>query len=123
VSDGRSSAPPGQGGAGGWYDGLRDAQSSIASPVATFLRPSGAKRAAFDVQTFPKARALGLRMSAPLVLAVGVGEGVGVWGRVSGSALSRAEGIFGAYRWLARKARRATGNERAPETGEEGRRP
>lgn len=46
--------------------------------VATFLRPAGAKRAAFDVQTFPKARALGLRMSAPLVLAVGVGEGVGV---------------------------------------------
>jgi hypothetical protein len=45
VSDDSSSAPPGQGGAGGWYDGLRDAQSSIAPPVATFLRPSGANRA------------------------------------------------------------------------------
>ena len=30
------------------------------------------------------------------------------------------EEIKSAYRWLARKARRATGNLRAPETGEEG---
>jgi hypothetical protein len=49
-----------------------------------------------DVRTaavgdLPRARALGLRMSAPLVLGFGVGEGLGVWGRVSASALSRAE--------------------------------
>ena len=42
---------------------------------------------------------------------------------MSSSALSRAERNKGGYRWLARKARRATGNLRAPETGEEGWRP
>ena len=49
-----------------------------------------------DVRTaagggLPRARALGLRMSAPLVLGFGGGEALGAWGRVSASALSRAE--------------------------------
>jgi hypothetical protein len=57
------------------------------------------------VGDLPRARALGWRMSAPLVLGVGVGEALGVWGRVSASALSRAERKQEGYRWLARGRR------------------
>jgi hypothetical protein len=39
-----SFAPLGQIGDWAWFDGLRDAQSSIAPPVAAFRRPVGAKR-------------------------------------------------------------------------------
>jgi hypothetical protein len=41
---GGSFAPLGQSGDWAWFDGLRDAQSGIASPAATFRRPVGAKR-------------------------------------------------------------------------------
>jgi hypothetical protein len=40
---GGSFAPLGQSGDWAWFDGLRDAQSSIASPVATLRRPAGAR--------------------------------------------------------------------------------
>jgi hypothetical protein len=49
--------------------------------------------------------------------------GAALWGwrwKEEASALSRAERKQEGYRWLARKARCATGNGRAPEAGEEG---
>ena len=58
----------------------------------------------------------------------GVRERFGLKAKVTEVGLARPPSagrreINGGYRWLARKARRATGNLRAPETGEEGWRP